>query len=501
MAASFGIPMAAMPAQSAAVLLGGGALKVFDPPDALGEPIVTLHQCKHVDRTTKRMQCTAQLHLRPHKRGYLAVACDCGHQWVWCSHCCDCSLGTRGCIMPAHWMERDSFDTGKRNHMQRHSAQPDNGSTAGTSGAGKPRTPDGRPMLKVKELPAPIKKIMLAPGIGMQPFLGGTQAVPGMESLPQLLVSAAGGSAVGGLTAMPNGAPIVQVANVPVAVPNMNSSLYVTPKTAMLYVSPGASNSAQNTLWTDGSVALFSKGLQILQRCKHVDRKRNRMPCPCRLRTRNHKRGYLAIVCEAGHQWVWCSYCCDCARPQVGCSNPNHWMERDSFDTGRRNHMQRHLENYDANEDEGGQLMAMMAPRQVAMPKLVIQSQTGPLVGADALRKGSCAARDRPIKDGSGDGQGKEGGRRGEDESGSSSGSDDGESSQYIEGDDHGKGGQGRKMDVGLQAGKHKAREEQYESDAGSGTKRKREQHPLFNDELAELAATALMALAQNRKP
>ena len=100
-------------------------------------------------------------------------------------------------------------------------------------------------------------------------------------------------------------------------------------------------------------VSLFSQGVQILQRCKHVDRKRNRLPCPCRLRMRNHKRGYLAVVCETGHQWVWCSYCCDCQRGgHVGCTNHNHWMERDSFDTGRRNHMQRHLDNYDANDDQ-----------------------------------------------------------------------------------------------------------------------------------------------------
>jgi len=52
-------------------------------------------------------------------------------------------------------------------------------------------------------------------------------------------------------------------------------------------------------------------------------------------------------------------------------------MERDSFDKGRRNHMQRHLENYDANHDKDGQLMAMMAPRQVAMPRLVVESGNG----------------------------------------------------------------------------------------------------------------------------
>ena len=110
--------------------ISAGALPAAVRPDLRGLklptetdvdlPIVVLHQCKHIDRTTKRMQCPAPLHLRPHKRGYLAVACEAGHQWVWCAHCCDCGLGTRGCIMPAHWMERDSYDTGKRNHMQRH---------------------------------------------------------------------------------------------------------------------------------------------------------------------------------------------------------------------------------------------------------------------------------------------------------------------------------------------------------------------------------------------
>lgn len=36
---------------------------------------------------------------------------------MWCD-CVDC--GTRGCTTASHWMERDSYDTGKRNHMQRH---------------------------------------------------------------------------------------------------------------------------------------------------------------------------------------------------------------------------------------------------------------------------------------------------------------------------------------------------------------------------------------------
>ena len=37
---------------------------------------------------------------------------------------------------------------------------------------------------------------------------------------------------------------------------------------------------------------------------------------------------------------VWCSYCCNCKQRYIGCSHPNHWIERDSFDTGKRNHIQ-----------------------------------------------------------------------------------------------------------------------------------------------------------------
>ena len=28
----------------------------------------------------------------------------------------------------------------------------------------------------------------------------------------------------------------------------------------------------------------------------------------------------------------------------IGCTDRNHWVERDCFDTGCRNHMQRHIE-------------------------------------------------------------------------------------------------------------------------------------------------------------
>ena len=79
-----------------------------------------LPNCKHVDRTVQQKQCTHALSIRKHKRGYLCVECNQGHQWVWCPHCCGCGKGVHGCSVASHWFERDSFDTGKRNHMQRH---------------------------------------------------------------------------------------------------------------------------------------------------------------------------------------------------------------------------------------------------------------------------------------------------------------------------------------------------------------------------------------------
>ena len=83
---------------------------------------VLLPECKHVDRA--RQHCCASLRQRVHKRGYLTVECTLAHQWVWCSHCCTCNTqGYQGCRKAAHWMERDSFDTGKRNHMQRHAKE------------------------------------------------------------------------------------------------------------------------------------------------------------------------------------------------------------------------------------------------------------------------------------------------------------------------------------------------------------------------------------------
>jgi len=78
-----------------------------------------LKGCKHMDRCQNR--CSEPLRIRGHKRGHLTVECAAGHQWVWCPLCCNC--GTKGCNQTTHWIERDCYDTGKRNHMQRHSNQ------------------------------------------------------------------------------------------------------------------------------------------------------------------------------------------------------------------------------------------------------------------------------------------------------------------------------------------------------------------------------------------
>jgi hypothetical protein len=82
-----------------------------------------------------------------------------------------------------------------------------------------------------------------------------------------------------------------------------------------------------------------------INKCKFVDRKTGaRQICPCTVTNKKHRRGYCSVACTVGHTWVWCQYCCDCVSEhgQLGCSNAVHWFERDSFDTGRRNHMQRH---------------------------------------------------------------------------------------------------------------------------------------------------------------
>ena len=111
--------------------------------------------------------------------------------------------------------------------------------------------------------------------------------------------------------------------------------------------------------WTDSSVT-------VLPTCKFVS-KRVGTTCEHPPIKSQHKRGHLSVACSAGHQvglcpftfelrsdcgvlqWVWCAECCNCTRSctadgqrKRGCTNPVHWFERDAFDTGKRNHMNRH---------------------------------------------------------------------------------------------------------------------------------------------------------------
>ncbi|EKX34069.1 hypothetical protein GUITHDRAFT_155847 [Guillardia theta CCMP2712] len=93
--------------------------------------------------------------------------------------------------------------------------------------------------------------------------------------------------------------------------------------------------------WTDSSVT-------VLPTCKFVS-KRVGTTCEHPPIKSLHKRGHLSVACSAGHQWVWCAECCNCTRSctadgqrKRGCTNPVHWFERDAFDTGKRNHMNRH---------------------------------------------------------------------------------------------------------------------------------------------------------------
>jgi len=85
----------------------------------------------------------------------------------------------------------------------------------------------------------------------------------------------------------------------------------------------------------------------ILSACKFFSKK-NGSACSKEVHRVPHKRGHLTVACSDRHQWVWCPLCCDCERPgrpdsgnhsAQGCRNVQHWFERDSFDTGVRNHM------------------------------------------------------------------------------------------------------------------------------------------------------------------
>mmetsp|Transcript_40626 Transcript_40626/g.95464 ORF Transcript_40626/g.95464 Transcript_40626/m.95464 type:complete len:344 (-) Transcript_40626:319-1350(-) len=79
----------------------------------------------------------------------------------------------------------------------------------------------------------------------------------------------------------------------------------------------------------------------LLSTCKFTSKRYGQACTSVPVWTR-HKRGHHACSCQHGHQWVWCQYCCDCAGAVQGCTEREHWFERDAFDTGRRNHMNRH---------------------------------------------------------------------------------------------------------------------------------------------------------------
>jgi len=106
----------------------------------------------------------------------------------------------------------------------------------------------------------------------------------------------------------------------------------------------GVTNSVGSVETSSASPSNSSSTNIILNVCKFVS-KRTDAGCSCRLVLSKHKRNHLCVMCKQGHQWVWCKDCCRCPQdnPNVrGCRNKSHWFERDSFDTGKRNHMNRH---------------------------------------------------------------------------------------------------------------------------------------------------------------
>ena len=136
-------------------------------------------------------------------------------------------------------------------------------------------------------------------------------------------------------------------------------------------------------------------------------------------------------------------------------------MERDSFDTGRRNHMQRHPQNYDANHDKDGQLMAMMVPRQVAIPQLVVESGNGDQ-SEQHISQGERGAGEEKDEKGYEDDYESEGAK---------------ENEEKEEGGREEESGNGSECDT-----------------SERGLKRRCNQHPLFKDDLAELATSAPLA-------
>jgi len=274
------------------------------------QPTILLPVCKHVERGGARKACRLPLTERSHKRGHVAVACKEGHQWVWCEFCCNCPTNRgenrmKGCILPSHWMERDSFDTGKRNHMQCH------------------RTSQG--LTSPSSASSDLSRVMLQDGGLLVKRRRHSGEMEPQESYLSTVLR-----------------PPAKIACL---LPALEGPLpFPEPVKPLAEKQTPPSGIESGPLGTTVPLALLNE-------CKHVDRKKSRRPCPFPLHLRSHKRGHLAVACEAGHQWVWCLFCCDCPRNGLGCKNSLHWMERDSFDTGRRNHMQRHLAGYDAKSE------------------------------------------------------------------------------------------------------------------------------------------------------
>ncbi len=440
---------------------------------------VLLPVCKYVERSGDRKACCLPVHSRIHKRGFIAVACMANHQWVWCEACCDCNCGGAGCANPLHWMERDSFDTGKvslrcllfeylfcifenscgkglddekhgrgsdrpagfrslllsrhfpkfshclaqhlvdalpfqdkrettkatiypltcgrlvammiltlhspfrlqRNHMQRHTGQ-----TKSQAGSVSPAS---RPALNTKrmredssvasipllanstteELLVPAAKrfvsgnafsvfaanSLLLQLTGPSAFaLASPAPVPGNSVEARTFLRLDGANFIPGhteLTATPFFLIPATAAPPPPAPHATAAATAIAPRTVPSNSTGNSSPSSPpsagfNNKSSAPSIPCLPAGeVRLLQSCKHTDRKLSRSSCPCEVRARPHKRGYLAVGCTSGHQYVWCASCCDCKIGNgVGCLSPLHWMERDSFDTGKRNHQQRHMQ-------------------------------------------------------------------------------------------------------------------------------------------------------------
>lgn len=292
-------------------------------------PTLLLPVCKHVERSGARKACRSQVSERGHKRGYVSVACKEGHQWVWCEHCCNCPTNRgenklKGCILPSHWMERDSFDTGKRNHMQCHLPSGARGATAAPK-------PSIRNDVGIVLHPAHV-------GLGEPATTCATSPTDSLRTKRRRDVTA-------------DGAAFESYLSTVIGRPNPNKLQRMSPDLQGSGPIEVPSETTPVLPKMEPSLLGATVPLALLRECKHVDRKQNRKQCPFALHLRGHKRGHLAVSCEAGHQWVWCFFCCDCPRSGLGCANAFHWMERDSFDTGRRNHMQRHMAGYDAKSE------------------------------------------------------------------------------------------------------------------------------------------------------